>query len=115
MPFKRRRGWRSGKWLIIDEESGVTRYNDEIRTDWRGIYVTKEYADSEHPQDFVKPLDDPKAINTINPPNRDFDICQTTNVLFVPNTTVPAKQNAASHLFDVGIGEAQIGRTFLVR
>ena len=116
MAYKNRAGWKPGKWLVIDEESGLTRYNTEVRTDYRGLYVTHRYADEEQPQDFVKPLDDPKPLPFTRTPNRDFEVCDARQVIFVGDSTVLTQTHGpANHLFDVGIGEAQVENTFLIR
>lgn len=112
-----RNSWKSGDWLIIDEESGVTRYASEVRKDFRGLYVTKTYADDEQPQDFIKALDDPRPVPYSNQPDRDWDIC----VMLPPSigeTHVPTPKGPADHLFVYGIGEMIIGDTcpeFVVR
>jgi len=53
-----------------DEESGKICYAKNLVRDYRGFFTRKSYADKEHPQDFVKGLNDPKpchiAIQFIN-------------------------------------------------
>jgi hypothetical protein len=109
-----RNRWKKGDWLIIDQESGVTRYASEVIQDWKGLYVTERYADSEQPQDFVRALDDPKPVPFASLPDTNFDVC---NVLpyYIGNTRVKNPTNGpADHLYRYGIGEAKIGCSFIV-
>lgn len=93
-----RNGWRKGSYLIIDSESGMTRYNDQVKEDWMGEYVTTRYADYEQPQDFVRPLDDPRPIPFSNPSDQDFVVDVSASPT-VGNTSVATKDGPASHLF----------------
>jgi len=113
-----RNGWRKGDWLIIDEESGVTRYVSQVQSDYRGLYVTKAFADMEQPQDFAVPLNDPIAIPFSNPPDRDFEVCNLTS-LFVGNTTVFTNTYGPGQsiygIQDLGVDEMEIDCSFFVR
>jgi hypothetical protein len=114
-----RSGWKSGDWLVIDQESGVTKYASQVAKDWKGLYVTKEWADEEQPQDFVKPLDDPIPLPFYSPPNTTFDVCNYLPV-YIGLTNIPTPRTgpnagAAAHLYDLGIGEMVIGCSFFVR
>ena len=114
MGFNRRNRWELGRWLIIDEESGVTRYNDEVRPDKDGRYVTKRYSDDEHPQDFIRPAKDPEAIPYGNPSNTVFEVCNTEQ-LFIGNSGVRRPKSPFSHIYRPdGIGEMEIGCSFVV-
>jgi len=109
-----RNRWKKKDWLIIDQESGFTRYASEVTEDWKGLYVTKRYADSEQPQDFIRSLDDPKPIPFASLPNTDFDLCNGLPY-FIGNTTIPNPQyGPAYHLYAPGIGEMEIGCSFFV-
>ena len=111
----RRKSWKKGDWLVIDEESGITRYASQVRRDWKGLYVTNRYADEEQEQDFIKPMQDPQPVAFTALPDRNFEIC---NCLprYVGATTVPyTSVGAATHLFQVdGIGDMSIGCSFVV-
>lgn len=93
-----RNGWKKGQFLIIDSESGMTRYSGEVRRDYTGERVTKRYSDNEQPQDFVRPARDPRPIPFANPGIQDF-IIDVSASNFVGNTSVPAPIGAATHLF----------------
>ena len=113
-----RNGWKRSDWLIIDEESGVTKYASEVQSDYRGLYVTKAWADIEQPQDFAVPLDDPRAIPFSNPPDRDFEVCNI-KPLFVGNTSVKTTNYGPGEsiygLNEKGISDMQISCSFFVR
>lgn len=110
-----RRNWKSGDWLVVDEESGVVRYASQITRDYLGRLVTKKYADYEHPQNFIKGLNDPKALPFVNPVPTTAHICNYSSV-FVGNTNVTAKRDGpADHLFEAnGIGDMSIGCSFII-
>ena len=93
-----RNGWKKGDFLIIDSESGMTRFSSDVRKDYTGERVTKRYSDHEQPQDFVRPATDPKPIPFANPSNTSYTISVSASA-FVGNTTVPTKMGPASHLF----------------
>lgn len=114
-----RNGWKSGDWLVIDEESGMTRYASEVRRDWKGLYVTKAYADDEQPQDFIKPLSDPRPLPFYAMPFTEFDLANFVPI-FIGETTlltprVTPDAGAAFHLYDPGIGEMEVDYSFFVR
>ena len=93
-----RNGWKKGEFLIIDSESGMTRYSDEVMRDYTGEMVTKRYADFEQPQDFVRPSKDPRPIPFANPGLQSFQVSASAPS-FVGNTSVPTKYGVATHLF----------------
>lgn len=93
-----RNRWKKGEFLIIDSESGMTRYSGGVKKDYTGEMVTKRWADYEQPQDFIKPSDDPRPIPFANPGLQDFTVNVSAS-FYVGNTTVPTKTGPASHLF----------------
>lgn len=93
-----RNGWKKGLFLIIDSESGMTRYSDQVKRDYTGEMVTNRWADYEQPQDFIRPSDDPRPIPFSNPGLQSFQVSASAS-FYVGNTTVPTKTGPASHLF----------------
>lgn len=93
-----RNRWKKGNYLIIDAESGMTRYDDQVKMDYTGEYITKRYADYEQPQDFVRAEKDPYPIPFSNPSEQDFEVASCIT-RFVGNTSVETKFGPASHLF----------------
>jgi len=95
-----RNRWKKGEFLIIDSESGMTRYSNQVTKDYTGIMVTKRHADFEQPQDFIRPCDDPRPIPFANPGLQDFQVgnCVPVNV---GETNVPTPFGPANHLFTV--------------
>lgn len=109
------RPWKKGRWLVEDEESGVVCYSDEITRDYRGFLVRKRYADFENPQNFVKGVNDPKAIPFSHPIQVSSHVCTQFDSIYIGNTSVTAKRNGpADHLFDEGISEMEIGCSFII-
>lgn len=95
-----RNGWRKGEFLIIDSESGMTRYSGDVKKDYTGEMVTKRFADYEQPQDFIRPNDDPRSIPFANPGIQNFQVGNCIPV-DVGETTRPTPFGPANHLFTV--------------
>ncbi len=93
-----RNRWNKGEFLIIDSESGMTRYSGQVKKDYTGERVTKRWADYEQPQDFIKAANDPRPIPFANPGVQNFTISVSAGP-FVGNTSVPTKPGPATHLF----------------
>lgn len=94
-----RNRWKKGSFLIIDSESGMTRYSDQVTPDYKGEMITKRYADYEQPQDFVRPERDPYPIPFSLPGTQDFQVSNTLPE-FVGETSVPTPFGPANHLFE---------------
>lgn len=93
-----RNGWKKGQYIIIDSESGMTRYSNQVKQDYRGEMVTKRHADYEQPQDFIRASNDPRPIPFANPGLQDF-VVSTSALTYVGNTSVLTKTAPATHLF----------------
>ncbi len=95
-----RNRWNKGRFLIIDSESGMTRYSDKVTQDYTGEMVTRRHADYEQPQDFIRPSDDPLPIPFSNPGLQSFDVhnCLPADV---GETNIPTPFGPANHLFTV--------------
>lgn len=93
-----RNRWKKGEFLIIDSESGMTRYSSQVRKDYTGEMVTRRYSDDEQPQDFIRAADDPYPIPFSNPGLSDFQV-STCLPKVVGDTTVPTPFGPANHLF----------------
>lgn len=93
-----RNGWKKGQFLIVDSESGMTRYSRQVRQDYTGEMITRRYADFEQPQDFIKASNDPRPIPFCNPATQDFTV-STSALTYVGNTSVLTKTAPATHLF----------------
>jgi len=93
-----RNGWKKGQFLIIDSESGMTRYSNQVKEDYTGEMITRRYADYEQPQDFIRPVNDPKPIPFANPGVSDFEVSMCLPE-FVGETSIPTPFGPANHLF----------------
>jgi hypothetical protein len=82
-----RRGGRPGKWLIPDDYYGITRYNNEVRTDYWGNLATKPLK--RNLQEIATPLNDPEPVQPVRAPNYEVVNPATTDVVptFVGSTT----------------------------
>lgn len=114
MPYQTRNRWKKGDWLVIDEESGMTRYASQVMQDYRGLYVTQKYADYEHPQDYVRALNDPIPVPFTNMPDDDFHFCNAVKYYVGETSVRTAIDFPAFHLYNPGIGEMEIGCSFVV-
>ena len=98
-----------------DEESGKVCYAKDLVRDYRGFFVRKKYADREHPQYFIKGLNDPKPLPYSHPIPSTAHVCNFLPI-FVGNTSVTARRDGpADHLFETsGIGDMSIGCSFII-
>jgi hypothetical protein len=110
----RRSGWKRGDHLVMDEESGFTRYASEVGYDYYGVLKDKRQLDRANPQDFVRAKEDPYPVSPIHPPLRHYDLCATKAGLEVGTTGIRRPTGPASHLYEPGIGDAEIGCDFYV-
>lgn len=105
--------YRKGDWKVIDQESGLECYASEVVRDWRGLLVRKRWADTQHPQDFIKPKPDKVYADFVskeNPPD-----CVPLNPSpYVGATTTPREPAPADSILKDGIGSMTIGCDFYV-
>lgn len=119
----RRRGWKSGEWLVRDEESGFVEYGSNVRRDYYGVLTKKDQCDHVHPQNFVKAKNDPHIQFPQASPEYVYDTSAYNLGAFIGQTNIPAPVGPATHLFnpsavqgaDPGIGDMAISTTFVVR
>ena len=111
MPSRHRH--RVGRYLIVDDESGIVAYDDQIVKRWDGALVRKKAYETRHPQEFVRARNDPKPLKEVRPavPSPQAALGPT---YFVGNTNVPAYKGMGYRLTQVGIGQMTIGQTFVV-
>lgn len=119
----KRRGWKSGEWLVRDEESGLVEYGSNVVRDYYGVLKRKNQADKRHPQTFVRALEDPYAQFPQSDPSYVYDTSAYNVSAFVYGTNIPTPIGMATHLFlqsvaqgsDPGVGEMAISTTFVIR
>ena len=109
-----RNGWRPGRYLIEDDESGKVVYDDQVAKIWDGSIREKRMYETRQPQEFVRGKNDPKVLTETRPAAPTAIPTNTTGP-FVGNTTIPVPQGPAFHLYDFGIGEMTVGINFVVR
>ena len=109
-----RNSWRPGRWLVIDDESGLTHYSDEVVRLWDGTYRRIDQHETRHPQEFIKAKSDPVPVPYVRP-DVVSSAASLLQPLYVGVTSVRTPSGAASHLYDPGIGEMEVGDTFIVR
>lgn len=110
----RRRGWKSGDWLVKDEESGFTTYGSKVEYDYYGVLKLKDQGDKAHPQDFVRALEDPYPVSPISEPLRSYFLDESVVGFDVGTTTVDTPDGPALHIFRPGIGQAILEYDFFV-
>ena len=91
--------FRPGFYLIRDDESGQTVWNDEVKQTWDGQVVRTEWADDRHPQTIAHgiPRTEAPIIAKAAAPVTAF-VC-ASSFSTVITTGVTAKVGAATHLF----------------
>ena len=110
-----RKRWKSGKWLVTDQESGVIDYSDKMtEKDYFGRIIRTKYADKPQPQDFIKPLNDPRPLPFYSPINIGT-VCDILP-LFIGDTKkfTNFDQIPAWAGMPKGIGNMEIGCSFWV-
>ncbi len=109
-----RNTWRVGDYLMHDDESGLVHYKSEMLKIWDGTWRHHTNFETRQPQEFVRARNDPKALRHIRPEPDVAKACSVRPIL-VGGTSFAAPQGPASHLFDPGIGDMEVGCTFIVR
>lgn len=110
----RRRGWKKGDWLVKDEESGFTIYGSKSAYDYYGVLKLKKQGDRLHPQDFIKPKNDPYPVYPVSQPMRDYDTAESVVGFYTDSTSIETPNGAALHLFRPGIDFAKLEYDFFV-
>lgn len=112
-----RRKGKPGAWLVADDTSGFTVYNDRIGRDYWGNLTTIPLQ--RNLQEISRPLGDPFPVAFYNGPQYeqttacDFEV----GPIFIGKTTKPFLTNSAYYQtvnFYPGVGAAEIGCTFIV-
>lgn len=112
----RRRG-RPGSYLMVDDNSGFTTYNDKLKLDYWGNET--RYGLKRNLQEISQPLGDPFSVPVFrgsqyeNTTECEFELTP----LYIGNTTKPFPRNSAYAQFinlDPGIGNAAVGCTLRV-
>lgn len=100
---------------MTSDISGRVFYASEMRKQWDGAWVHRTEWEARHPQDFVRARKESQPPRDIRPMAQVPEACAVEYQLYVGNTSVPVPIGPATHLFDVGIGEAEVGCSFVVR
>lgn len=113
----RRRG-RPGSWLAADDNTGFTKYGEELRLDYWGNRTAIPLK--RNLQEIASPLDDPGPVPFYRGQNyEEMNPCASEIApFFVGNTSVRTNpNNAAFQALDLNpaIPDMKIGCTFLVR
>lgn len=104
MPIRNRH--RIGRYLMVDDESGFDHYDDQVRRIWDGTFRRNNQFETRQPQEFVRALNDPKALRHIRPEERAATPDNNPSG-FIGESTVPTPTSPAGHIFkeNIGIGE----------
>jgi len=113
-----RRKGKPGDYLITDDYTGWTTYASRVQTDYWGN-VGKNVL-KRNLQEISSPLGDPYPVDLYRGPQYETtNACDfETLPLFVGKTSRPFPTNAAYaqlQIWNPGIGDAEIGCTFIVR
>ena len=100
----RRRGFRIGDHLVVDDESGFVEYASNIKECWDGTLRRSNQYEARHPQEFVRPKGDPYPVYPIRTePMPELE--NNTIPLSVGNTNIPTAVGAASHIYRIVIND----------
>ena len=98
---------------MVDEESGITHYDDELVKRWDGQFVRKDQYETRHPQEFVRARNDPAPLRNVSP---EPLVARPTTAApaVVGVTSIASPTGPATHIFTPGIGDMVIGSSFQV-
>lgn len=112
----RRRWHRRGDWLVMDDYTGFPAWGSEsVKEDYYGRTTLKSNAEAPNPQDFVRAKDDPRPKAFYNNPDLETTVTECAEPYYIGQTNIRTPRGPASHLYDFGIGEMEIGCSFIVR
>jgi hypothetical protein len=104
-----------GDYLMTSDISGRVFYASEMRKQWDGAWVHHSEWEPRHPQDFLRVRAESLPPREVRPMHAVPEACAVEFDLYIGGTSVPVPSGPAAHLFDVGIGQAEIGCSFVVR
>ena len=64
-----RGAFKPGRNQVVDDESGLVWWNDQVVERWDGAIVYRGNNEPDHPQKYIRPGDDPTICEIINPPD----------------------------------------------
>ena len=103
---------KPGDYLMVDDLSGTTHYASEMVRNWDGAWVHHSHYETRNPQEFVRSRKEgqPTVIRA------DVVSTAVSYGAFIGTTTIQVPQNnAAAHIYFLGIGDMAVGTTFVVR
>ena len=102
-----RNGWKRGDYLMRDDILGDVIWASEAVKRYDGIIMRRSGNEDEipdHPQLYVKPLNDPRALKDIRPDTHSAAVV-ASNVVDINGVPIP--RGAAQHQFvDLSSGAA---------
>lgn len=110
-----RNSHRPGRYLMVDDESGLTYYDDEMVRQWDGAFVHIKNVETRHPQEFVKARSDPRPLKHVRPAAEVSAVPNVVTTFVGSAGTVRAPYGPAAHLFDPAIPDMAVGTSFIVR
>lgn len=112
-----RRSGKKGQWLVTDDYTGKTTYASKVHQDYWGNYV--ESPLKRNLQEIASPLCDPQPVPFYRGPTYEVTtpFFADTPPYYIGLTSIRTPHSLASDVmgYDVGIGEAAVGVTFVVR
>ena len=104
-----------GDYLMRCDDSGEVHYRSELVKRWDGAWVLPKSWETRQPQEFVKSKNDPYVPKETRPETLVARPFTGVSTYIGATSTLTPTDNAAYHLFDVGIGQMIIGLNFVVR
>ena len=69
-----------GEHKMVCDRSGLTYPASEMRKEWNGLWVHKDYFEPRHPQEFVRGVNDDQSVRNARP-DGPFDEAQSTTTV----------------------------------
>lgn len=112
-----RRKGKPGSYLMTDDYTGFTVYSDKIKKDYWNNYVVQPLK--RNLQEIASPLNDPYPVPIYRGPDYEQTNACTFELQpqYIGNTRIPFQNTELTTLLnlDPGIGDMEIGCTFIVR
>ena len=108
----KRRKIRLGDHWVTDDRTGIAHYNSKMVQQWDGLMVKQGSEENRHPQEFVRPKNDPYSVSLQRPEQGvDLDnVCGFYAMEWVPGTAIKRTLSQVDELLPLaGINQFPIG------
>ena len=91
---------RVGSHLMVDDESGLVQYRENMVKRWDGLWVRKDQFETRQPQEFVQARNDPRPLRHIRPETPTGQV-EARQAELVGESAVKTPIAPATHIFGI--------------